>query len=142
MNVRIGIVGVNDAFIGLNKYICFALNRMYQLYGPVDKTSNQDRLERFFRHEYSHLLNKRFVKQKKVPRNTPFQRAIWHAWTEGLGHYYSLSKSWKPVEKQLPEKTRNALASGEEGITSQCHGGTVVGALPPSTTPTEPAVDK
>jgi hypothetical protein len=109
INILIGITGPNDAFIAQNKYICFNLPRIQELYGDVSKPSNQDRLIRFFRHEYSHLLNKRYAKQKNVPLSNPLERAIWHAWNEGLGHYYSLSKSWKPNGTTLPEKTIKAL---------------------------------
>lgn len=62
-NVYLGYLGYDDAFIYKDKTICFNLTALVRQYGSAQKPKNQVRINRFFAHEYTHLLSREWAKK-------------------------------------------------------------------------------
>ncbi len=72
--IFLGNVGGNDAFVAEDRNIAFDLSRLQSLYGPADTALNVGRIDRFFAHEFTHLLHKewRRVLCRTLHRHTLF----------------------------------------------------------------------
>ncbi len=91
--------GNRDAFTLDERTIAFDVSKLHALYGDATLPENRDRIDRFFRHEYVHLLQKAWLKKHPYPADTPLRAALLAIWTEGLGNYYSLSPRWHGESK-------------------------------------------
>jgi hypothetical protein len=91
----------------------FDLAALQRVYGDAAHTDNPDRVDRFFRHEFVHLLQKRWFSRHPFVPDSPTAEALLDAWAEGLGNYYSLSSQWQPVAGAPSPETQRALAALE-----------------------------
>lgn len=92
--ILLGNVGGEDAFVNSDATICFGLNKLHSLYGSASTPANNNRIDRFFAHEFTHLLQKAWRKKHGLELETPFELALWDCLAEGLGNYRSLSDQW------------------------------------------------
>jgi hypothetical protein len=108
--IVLGNVGGSDAFIAENRNIAFDLSRMQSLYGSANSPSNTDRADRFFAHEFTHLLHKEWRRVNKPKIETPLEQALWGCLAEGLGNYRSLSARWADARGDLSPHAKEVLA--------------------------------
>lgn len=95
VTIVVGNRGAEDAFTHDSVTIGFDLSALGREYGAADLAENADRMDRFFRHEYVHLLQKAWLGAHPVRADTPLRRALVEMWGEGLGNYFSLSDRWR-----------------------------------------------
>jgi hypothetical protein len=107
--IVVGNQGGEDAFTFDAQTIGFDVGRLLANYGRSDLQENHDRLDRFFRHEYVHLLQKRWLQRHPYSPTTPVEKALFGIWTEGLGNYYSLSGRWRGNNDALSDHARKTL---------------------------------
>lgn len=101
-----------DAFTHDPRTIGFDVARLQKEYGDATTTENVQRMDRFFRHEYTHLLQKAWLAEHPYAGDTPLRTALLGMWTEGLGNYYSLSERWRDADgspTEMAMKTRAEL---------------------------------
>ncbi|MGH7455464.1 MAG: hypothetical protein ACRENG_29190 [bacterium] len=92
--ILLGNLGGEDAFVYSHVTICFDLNKLHSQYGAASTNVNSSRIDRFFAHEFTHLLHKAWRKKHGLELESPFEYALWECLTEGLGNYRSLSDKW------------------------------------------------
>lgn len=110
--IVLGNRGGDDAFTHDPHTIGFDLERLHALYGSADDPANAARIDRFFRHEYTHLLQKAWFRLHPVALESPLDLALAEIFTEGMGNYHSLSKKWRNSDGSLSAhavKTLRAL---------------------------------
>jgi hypothetical protein len=107
--IILGNIGGSDAFIAENINIAFDLGRMQLLYGSADTAVNSDRVDRFFAHEFTHVLHKEWRRTYQPSIQTPLEQALWVCLTEGLGNYRSLSSSWTDAQGDLSQHAKDVL---------------------------------
>jgi hypothetical protein len=110
VRVMVGNRGADDAFTAHNHTIAFDLSRLVSVYGPASDPANGDRIDRFFRHEFSHILQKAWLAAHPWAITSSLHAALFDIWTEGLGNYYSLSNQWLDSQGQLTDRSRQTLA--------------------------------
>lgn len=112
-NVRIvlGNRGASDAFTHDEQTIGFDLSALQVAYG--DAADNEDRIDRLFRHEYSHLMQKAWWRDNDFDLSTPQRLAIAEIWAEGMGNYFSMSDSWRAVDGIHSDKSARTLETLE-----------------------------
>lgn len=93
--IVIGNGGGQDAFTHDAVMIGFDVARLHAEYGDAATAENAARIDRFFRHEYTHLLQKAWLREHPYDAGTPLRAALLGIWTEGLGNYHSLSEKWQ-----------------------------------------------
>jgi hypothetical protein len=108
--IVLGNIGGNDAFIAGNRNIAFDLSRMQSLYGSANSPSNIDRADRFFAHEFTHLLHKEWRRVNKPKIKSPLEHALWGCLTEGLGVYRSMSARWTDAQGKLSPHAMEVLS--------------------------------
>ena len=121
VRVMVGNRGADDAFTADNHTIAFDLSRLVSIYGPASDPANGVRIDRFFRHEFSHILQKAWLAAHPWARTSPLNAALFDIWTEGLGNYYSLSDQWLDPQGQLTDRSRQTLAVLEPRFASNLH---------------------
>lgn len=84
----------DDAFTYEATTIGFDLGELQAAYGDATRPENAVRVDRFFRHEYSHLLQRAWLSAHPWPAGSPQAEALLEIWKEGLGNYHSLSGRW------------------------------------------------
>lgn len=92
--VVVGNVGGQDAFTPNDSTVAFDVERLSSLYGVPGEGENPARIDRFFAHEFTHLLHRAWRRQHPVRLETALDRALWDCLVEGLGNYRSLSSRW------------------------------------------------
>ena len=92
--ILLGSLGGADAFTHSYATICFDLNQLQNQYGTASASVNSNRIDRFFAHEFTHLLHKAWRREKGLEFKSPFDYALWECLTEGLGNYRSLTDKW------------------------------------------------
>lgn len=107
IRVVLGNRGAEDAFTHDSLTIGFDLAALVRAYGSASAADNAERLDRFFRHETIHTLQKRWLAQHPFPVGAPMDMALLDIWLEGLGNYYSLSPRWYSG----PDRGPSALAA-------------------------------
>ena len=107
--ILLGNQGGEDAFLYRDATMCFDVQRLQHVYGDAAKPTNINRLDRFFAHEFTHILHKAWLKKQHVPLDTPLQVALWDCLTEGIGNYRSLSAKWKTPDGGLSEHAKAIL---------------------------------
>lgn len=105
--------GAEDAFTHDPTTIGFDLAALQANYGDAGLAANAERVNRFFRHEYVHLLQKAWLAVHPWTGHTPMEEALIEIWTEGQGNFYSLSERWQTVNGARSEAAARALAELE-----------------------------
>ena len=85
----------SDAFGWVPNYIGINVQAFAETYGPPGDTA-EDRMVRIVAHEYLHLLTYAHYPDHRARRTTPFDRALWTIFFEGIGDYVSVSERWLP----------------------------------------------
>ena len=109
--ILLGNRGGSDAFTHAPRTICFDLSQLQQFYGPATSSENHSRIDRFFAHEFTHIMHKAWRSARGVDFNSPFEFALWECLTEGLGNYRSLSGKYINEEKGLTPHAQRVLQS-------------------------------
>ncbi|MEN8374563.1 MAG: hypothetical protein ABFS34_03875 [Gemmatimonadota bacterium] len=107
--VVMGNVGGQDGFAPSDTTIAFDVRRLAKLYGGAAEASNANRIDRFFAHEFTHLLHKAWRKEHPIDLVTPLDRALWECLKEGVGNYRSLSARWVTPRGDLTTRARETL---------------------------------
>lgn len=107
--ILLGNAGGEDAFTYKDSTIGFDLSKLQQIYGSASKPENQDRIDRFFSHEMTHIYHKAWREKHGVVINSPLEYALWDCLVEGIGNYRSLSGKWVSKEGMLTERSKNTL---------------------------------
>jgi hypothetical protein len=113
VTIVLGNRGAADAFTHDAVTIGFDLSELQRSYGAATKADNAELMDRLFRHEFSHLLQKRWLAQHPWPTDSPLRTALFGIWAEGIGNYYSLSARWQPTPTGPSPATTAALADLE-----------------------------
>ena len=108
--IVIGNRGAEDAFTHDPTTIGYDLAALHANYGDARMPENRDRMDRFFRHEFVHLLQKAWLAVHPWVMDTPLRAAIAEIWGEGLGNYYSLSARWRSNDGRRSDAAASALA--------------------------------
>lgn len=108
--ILLGNLGGEDAFVNADTTICFDLSKLHSYYGSAATTANSSRIDRFFAHEFTHLLHKAWRKKHGLKLQSPFEFALWECLTEGLGNYRSLSDKWTLAGGKLTPYAQEVLA--------------------------------
>lgn len=109
VRVIVGNQAAEDAFVHDADTIAFDVGRLTSIYGDASSPANAERIDRFFRHEYAHLLQKRWLAKHPFVAKRPLNRALLGMWSEGIGNYYSLSEKWRLPSGQLSPAARDTL---------------------------------
>lgn len=109
VQILLGNRGGSDAFTHAPITICFDLSQLQQQYGAAASSENDNRIDRFFAHEFTHILHKAWRKQRGVEFKSPFEFALWECLTEGLGNYRSLSNKWLHAKGELTPHAQEVL---------------------------------
>lgn len=117
--IVLGNRGGEDAFVHDPHTIGFDVSRLQSLYGDGNGAAGAERMDRFFRHEYMHLLQKAWFARHPPAQETPLQRALAEILTEGMGNYFSLSGKWLPVGGGPSAATLSALRQLEPRFASR-----------------------
>jgi hypothetical protein len=107
--IVMGNRGGADAFTHDPTTIGFDLAVLQSVYGDADLPENTDRMDRLFRHEYVHLLQKAWLHEQPFVTDSPLRTALAEIWAEGLGNYYSLSPRWRAQDGRQSEVAGEAL---------------------------------
>ena len=98
VNIIVGNAGGSDAFIANDVHIAFDVRRMEMLFGSDNAA---DRIDRFFAHEFTHLLHREWRRANQPVIETHLEKALWSCLTEGLGVYRSMSARWTTERGEL-----------------------------------------
>ncbi len=111
--IVLGNRGAEDAFTHDPTTIGFDLAALQASYGDAGLPENADRMDRFFRHEYTHLMQKAWWAVHPYATDTPLRYALADIWAEGLGNYRSLAGRWKALGGRRSEASAARLAELE-----------------------------
>jgi hypothetical protein len=89
--------GFSDGFAWVPTHIGINVQEFADVYGPPNEEA-QARMTRIVAHEYLHLLTYAYYPNHPELRDTPFARALWTMFHEGIGDYVSVSSRWLPEE--------------------------------------------
>ena len=64
--VMLGFLGVDDGFTFGSQTVCLDLTALLRAYGKSSVAENNDRIDRIFAHEYTHLLHKSWAKKNQL----------------------------------------------------------------------------
>lgn len=110
VRVVVGNRGSEDAFSHDSLTVGLDLSALVRVYGAADSGDNPQKLDRFFRHEFTHTLQKRWLARHPFTGRTPLDGALLDIWLEGLGNYYSLGVKWQPVDGKPSAAATETLA--------------------------------
>lgn len=110
VTVVLGNRGAEDAFTHDGRTVGFDLAALQANYGNASEEENADRVDRFFRHEFTHVMQKAWMVSHPWPQDTPVRAALWDIWAEGLGNYRSLSARWLSQDGRRSETAARTLA--------------------------------
>jgi hypothetical protein len=117
--IVIGNRGAEDAFTHDPTTIGFDLAALQANYHDSRLPVNGDRIDRFFRHEFVHLLQKAWLPVHPWVTDTPLRGALAEIWAEGLGNYYSLSARWRSSNGERSDVAARALAELEPRVVAR-----------------------
>lgn len=101
--VLLGYLGNDDAFTFQSQTVCFDLTALNNAYGSALNSANFNRIDRFFAHEYTHLLSNEWARLNKLQISNYQDSILWECIYEGIGMYRSMSAKWFPVGDSLSE---------------------------------------
>ena len=110
VTIVLGNRGAHDAFTHDATTIGFDLAALASAYGDAASVENTDRIDRLFRHEYAHLLQKAWIALHPYERNSPIRMALSEIWAEGIGNYYSMSDRWRASNGEQSAVAAETLA--------------------------------
>lgn len=113
IRIVLGNRGAEDAFTHDPRTIGLDLSRLVSEYGAAASAENRERIDRFFAHEFTYLLQKAWLAERPLRTGKPYARAELGMWLEGLGNYYSLSGKWRSTHGIASPAARAALAELE-----------------------------
>lgn len=108
VTVVLGNRGANDAFSHDSVTIGFDLAGLQEVYGDAG-AEDAERLDRLFRHEFEHLMQKSWLRRRPYSTDTPLEAATLEMWLEGLGNWRSLSARWRADAGRDSEAATRAL---------------------------------
>jgi hypothetical protein len=108
VTVVLGNRGANDAFTHDSVTIGFDLAVLQEVYGDTGP-DDAERLDRLFRHEFDHLMQKAALARRPYAAKTPQDAAALEMWLEGLGTWRSLSSRWRATDGRDSETAARAL---------------------------------
>ena len=111
--IVLGNRGGGDAFTHDPTTIGFDLAELAGNYGIANQPQSAELLDRLFRHEFTHLLQKAWLPTHPWNAASPLRAALLDIWQEGLGNYYSLSDRWRSQNGQRSETAQRALTGLE-----------------------------
>jgi hypothetical protein len=113
VQIILGNRGGEDAFTapGNRTTIGFDLSKLQSIYGDAGRTV--ERADRFFRHEYTHLLQKAWLQAHPYDAGTPLRAALLEIWSEGMGNWFSMSDQWRSAGGRPSERAQQRLAELE-----------------------------
>lgn len=117
--IVLGNRGADDAFTHDPTTIGFDLSALQSVYGDARLPGNSEKIDRFFRHEYVHLMQKAWVSEHPWSADTPLRAALADIWREGLGNYESLSPRWKSRSGRPSAAARRALSELEPRLVAR-----------------------
>ncbi len=109
----LGNRGGGDAFTHDPTTIGFDLAELTANYGVAAQPQNAALMDRLFRHEFTHLLQKAWLPTHPWLADSPLRTALLDIWLEGLGNYYSLSERWRSLNGQRADAAQRALGELE-----------------------------
>lgn len=109
ITVMLGYLGQDDGFTYKAATVCIDVTALQKEYGDADLAENDNRIDRIFAHEYTHLLHKMWAANNGVQPKTFKDSILWECWYEGVGMYRSLNSKWLPVDGNLPMLAKNSL---------------------------------
>lgn len=103
ISVVAGNVGYDDAFmaVGLDTTIFFNVSKLVSGAGRATTAANSDRIDRYFDHEFTHLLQRPWFKKHPYPLTTHVEEALKGAYKEGFGTFRSISSKWVDGDGQI-----------------------------------------
>jgi hypothetical protein len=107
--ILLGFNGRDDAFTYKNNTVCFDVSALSYAYGSAKKKMNDNRIDRIFSHEFTHLLSKKWVKNNNLKLRNFKDSILWECTYEGFGMYRSMSKKWLPVGDSLSQKSKETF---------------------------------
>ena len=116
LTVIIGNRGFMDAFANpsYSSNIYFNVSKFLKSYGSAKELKNKNRIDRFFAHEFTHLLQYRWIKKHPFAIKSHIDQALMHMYKEGIAHYRSISSSWKDENGMITSKGEKTLVSLEK----------------------------
>ena len=122
IRVVVGDRGGDDAFTHDSTTVGFDVAALQRTYGNADLPENSARLDRFFRHEFVHTLQKRWLARHPYRPANAIERALLDEWAEGMGNYFSLSTDWYPRGADASPRTSRVLQDLEPRFVSRMSG--------------------
>lgn len=120
--------GSSDGFGWAPRSIGINLSAFRESYGAPDSDA-ADRMARIVAHEYLHLLTYAAWPRHRELRTTPFDRALWTLFFEGIGDFVSMSARWHPAPAGTPSPAAaEALARLEPELVARLEA--LAGATP------------
>lgn len=113
LRVVAGSRGASDAFTHDARTVGFDLAALFATYGDARLPENEDRIDRLFRHEYAHVLQKAWLARHPYRTDSPLRLALLEIWKEGLGNYHSMSDRWRQPGSGHSEAAARSLAELE-----------------------------
>ena len=107
--VLLGFSAIDDAFTFQYNTVCFDIAAIQKIYGAATTAENNQRIDRFFAHEYMHLLHKEWARQRNLRLENFRDSVLWECLYEGVGMYRSLSQKWLPIAGKLPSLSLSTL---------------------------------
>jgi hypothetical protein len=101
ITILLGYNGRDDAFSYRDRTVCFDVTALYNSYGSANKEVNDNRIDRIFSHEFTHLLSKKWAQKNELKLQNFKDSILWECAYEGIGMYRSLSSKWLPVGDSL-----------------------------------------
>lgn len=119
VRIILGNRGGEDAFTapGNRTTIGFDLSKLQSIYGDAGRTVG--RADRFFRHEYTHLLQKAWLEAQPYDAGTPLRAALLEIWSEGMGNWFSMSDQWRTAGGQPSARAKERLAELEPRLVAR-----------------------
>ncbi|HMC02315.1 MAG TPA: hypothetical protein VKN14_14845 [Flavobacteriaceae bacterium] len=107
--VYLGYQGSDDGFTYKHQTVCLDITALHKVYGSAKDSVNDNRIDRIFAHEYTHLLHKEWMRQKQLKLETFKDSILWECVYEGIGMYRSMSKKWHPVNGKLSKTAKHTF---------------------------------
>ena len=110
LTILLGNQGGSDAFSPSATTICFDLSQLTE-YGGASSSLNSERIDRFFAHEFTHVLHNLWAANHALQLRTSLDLALWSCLKEGLGNYRSLSDKWVSEKGKLTDVEASVASS-------------------------------
>jgi hypothetical protein len=107
--VYLGYQGNDDGFTYKYQTVCLDVTALERAYGSALDSVNDNRIDRIFAHEYTHVLHKEWARQNELKLKTFRDSILWEILYEGIGMYRSMSPKWHPVNAKLSKTSVDAF---------------------------------